>query len=592
MKRHTQRSAPPRSARLALATALVLGSLALTAHAQQADPLAGRQWHLLNTGQAALGDTLPVAGNDLNVDGLFRNGIRGQGVTIAIVDDGLQIAHPDLAANVAAIAGKNFANQSNNPSPSNPDRDNHGTMVGGIAGAVGANNLGVRGVASAATLKGFNFLASNAQGNSNSNIEYSWWDGAEVADVGVFNNSWGSSPGNPSLPLAYSQNDISAYERAMSGTRGGRGGIYVKAAGNNHDNGYWEDSLGNGYETCSNDTKNRNTGCVPAGRDPRNNLFNVITVGAVRADGVRSSYSSTGSALWVSGFGGENGWQRQVVPGQLAIRYDPAILTTDVTGCAQGSNKNASLRNTLDGDQSAIDRTCNYTGKMNGTSAATPMVSGVAALVLETNPNLSYRDVKYILATTATRNDPNRAAVTLADGRVLVPGWTVNAAGRAYSNWYGFGVVNAGRAVQVAENFQSLGALVDSGWRTTTRTVAIGNTSAAAARLTFQVANGARSIESVQLGFRVNHRNTRQLQFVLISPSGTRSVVQPAFTGIGSGTGGVQRNFTNWDLLSSNAFLDENATGTWTLEVTDVGQAANAASRGNLEFFKIRVLGH
>ncbi len=588
MKRHTQRSAPPRSARLALATALVLGILAVTAQAQQADPLAGRQWHLLNTGQAVLGDTLPVAGNDLNVDGLFRNGIRGQGVTIAIVDDGLQIAHPDLAANVAAVAGKNFANQSNNPSPSNPDRDNHGTMVGGIAGAVGANNLGVRGVASAATLKGFNFLASNAQGNSNSNIEYSWWDGAEVADVGVFNNSWGSSPGNPNLPLAYSQNDITAYEQAMSGTRGGRGGIYVKAAGNNHNNGARSD----GTDICSADTKNRNTGCIPAGRDPRNNLFNVITVAAVRADGVRSSYSSTGSALWVSGFGGENGWQRQVVPGQLAIRYDPAILTTDVTGCAQGSNKNTSLRNTLDGDQSAIDSTCNYTGKMNGTSAATPMVSGVAALLLETNPNLSYRDVKYILATTATRNDPNRAAVTHSDGRVLVPGWTVNAAGRAYSNWYGFGVVNAARAVEVAENFQSLGALVDSGWRNTTRTVAIGNTSAAAARLTFQLANGARNIESVQLGFRVNHSNTRQLQFVLVSPSGTRSVVQPAFTAIGSGLNGVQRNFTNWDLLSSNAFLDENATGTWTLEVTDLGQAANAASRGNLEFFKIRVLGH
>jgi len=79
---------------------------------------------------------------------------------------------------------------------------------------------------------------------------------------------------------------------------------------------------------------------------------------------------------------------------------------------------------------------------------------------------------------------------------------------------------------------------------------------------------------------------------VLVSPSGTRSVVQPAFTAIGSGTGGAQSNFTSWDLLSSNAFLDENASGTWTLEVTDMGQAATAASRGNLEFFKIRVLGH
>lgn len=588
MKRHMQRSAPPRSARLALATALVLGSLAVTAQAQQADPLAGIQWHLLNTGQTVPADTLPVASNDLNVDGLFRNGIRGQGVVIGIVDDGLQIAHPDLAANVAAVAGKNFANGSNNPTPSNPDADNHGTMVGGIAGAVGANNLGVRGVAPAATLKGFNVLASNAQGNQQSNIEYAWWDGAESADVQVFNNSWGAGPGNPNLPVAYSQNTVSSYEQALSGTRGGRGGIYVKSAGNNFNNA----SISQTQDVCTTDTKNRNTGCVPAGRDSRNNLFNVITVGAVRADGVRSSYSSTGSALWVSAFGGEYGLQAQYAPNLVARAYDPAIVTTDVTGCTQGSNKNTNRQNTLDSNLSAIDSTCNYTAKMNGTSASAPMVSGVAALVLEANPNLSYRDVKYILATTATRNHPNQPAVTLADGRTLVPGWTVNAANRAYSNWYGFGVVNAARAVQVAETFQSLGPLLDTGWRTTTRTVAIGNTSAAAARLTFQLANGARNIESVQLGFRVNHGNTRQLQFVLVSPSGTRSVVQPAFTAIGSGTNGVQRNFTNWDLLSSNAFLDESATGTWTLEVTDMGQAANAASRGNLEFFKIRVLGH
>lgn len=591
MKRHTHHSVPPRSARLALATALVLGSLAVTAQAQQADPLAGIQWHLLNTGQAVQGDTRPVAGNDLNVDGLFRNGIRGEGVIIGIVDDGLQIAHPDLAANVAAVAGKNFANNSNNPSPSAPDVDNHGTMVGGIAGAVGANGVGVRGVAPAATLKGFNVLASDASGSQTANIEYSWWDGAEAADVQVFNNSWGAGPGNPNLPFAFSENDIRAYEQALSGTRGGSGGIYVKSAGNNFNNA----SISQTQDVCTTDTKNRGTGCVPAGRDPRNNLFNVITVGAVRADGVRSSYSSTGAALWVSAFGGEYGWQRQVVPGQPAVRYDPAIVTTDVTGCAQGSNKNTSLRNTLDGNQSAVDSTCNYTAKMNGTSASAPMVSGVAALVLETNPNLTYRDVKYILATTATRNHPNQPAVTLADGRTLVPGWTVNAANRAYSNWYGFGVVNAARAVQVAENFQSLGPLVDSGWRNTTRRVAIGNTSAAAARLTVQLANVARNVESVQLGFRVNHSNTRQLQFVLVSPSGTRSVVQPAFTSIGSGLSGsvaIQRNFTNWDLLSSNAFLDETGNGTWTLEVTDMGQSANAASRGSLEFFKIRVLGH
>ena len=225
----------------------------------------------------------------------------------------------------------------------------------------------------------------------------------------VFNNSWGAGPGNPNLPFAFSENDIRAYEQALSGTRGGSGGIYVKSAGNNFNNA----SISQTQDVCTTDTKNRGTGCVPAGRDPRNNLFNVITVGAVRADGVRSSYSSTGAALWVSAFGGEYGWQRQVVPGQPAVRYDPAIVTTDVTGCAQGSNKNASLRNTLDGNQSAVDSTCNYTAKMNGTSASAPMVSGVAALVLETNPNLTYRDVKYILATTATRNPVSYTHLTL-----------------------------------------------------------------------------------------------------------------------------------------------------------------------------------
>lgn len=97
---------------------------------------------------------------------------------------------------MAAVAGKNFTNGSNNPTPTNPDVDNHGTMVGGIAGAVGANNLGVRGVAPAATLKGFNPISRSALGNQQSNIEYAWWDGAESVDVQVFNNSWGAGPGN------------------------------------------------------------------------------------------------------------------------------------------------------------------------------------------------------------------------------------------------------------------------------------------------------------------------------------------------------------------------------------------------------------
>src|SRR5690606_5095089 len=122
--------------------------------------------------------------------------------------------------------------------------------------------------------------------------------------------------------------------------------------------------------------------------------------------------------------------------------------------------------------------TCNYTAKMNGTSASAPMASGVAALVLEANPRLTYRDVRYIFATTARRNHPDLPAGRHTDGRVLMPGWTVNAAGHAYSNWYGYGLVDAAAAVIKAADFKSLPALVDTGWRETTAEapIAIGGT--------------------------------------------------------------------------------------------------------------------
>ncbi|WP_226470708.1 S8 family serine peptidase, partial [Luteimonas panaciterrae] len=175
----------------------------------------------------------------------------------------------------------------------------------------------------------------------------------------------------------------------MTSTRGGLGGIYVKAAGNDF--------------TDLNDSTCDNVGCFPANNDPQNHLFNMITVAAVSADGKRSIYSSTGSALWVSAFGGGAGrMERFLKDGKTKDDFahevfDPAILTTDAMGCDVGSNKNdADDRNLLDTDQSDIDSTCNYTAHMTGTSAATPMVSGVAALMLEANPRLTYRDVKYI----------------------------------------------------------------------------------------------------------------------------------------------------------------------------------------------------
>ncbi len=576
----------------ALSLAIAALAWAGAAQAQQGDPLYRYQWHLMNYGQSVLGDTKPAFGIDVGIDDLHDYNIRGRDVVVGVVDEGLQIAHPDLAANVVPDGSRNFntGGPIHDPSPTQAG-EGHGTAVGGIIAAVGWNGIGVRGVAPAARLKGFNFLSPRAGGNQNDNIVYSWWDGAESKDVAVSNNSWGAAP---LLPPAFSENEVGAFERPMAATRNGLGAIYVKAAGNHYNQHPVFFGL---FNACTAETRAANVGCTQAGFDPRNNLFSVMTIAAVNAAGVRSNYSSPGSALWVSGLGGEYGHQKPYSTQTNPLNFDPAIVTTDVSGCVNGYNSDAAgaRLNALDSSQSAIDSTCNYTGRMNGTSAATPTVAGVSALVLQANPKLGYRDVRYILAATARQIDPNQPTVKHANGTVIAPGWSANAAGHRFSNWYGYGLVDATAAVQRAMAFKPLPALIDSGWSRAevAAPVAIGGASAPA-RLQVRIDRGIGKVEGVQLGLETTYPITAgflstapsPLLVTLTSPSGTKSYVVPAMTGVGATTA-----FTI-PFIASNAFLDETGDGLWTLEVADVPLAAGAASKGNLTGFKIRVLGH
>ena len=82
---------------------------------------------------------------------------RGEGVTVAVVDDGLDIRHEDLAANI--VSGSfNYLADDGDPSPT-VTRDRHGTAVGGVIGGVGLNDIGVAGVAPRTGLVGYNLLA-------------------------------------------------------------------------------------------------------------------------------------------------------------------------------------------------------------------------------------------------------------------------------------------------------------------------------------------------------------------------------------------------------------------------------------------------
>ena len=163
-------------------------------------------------------------------------------------------------------------------------------------------------------------------------------------------------------------------------------------------------------------------------------------------------------------------------------------------------------------------------------------MSGAVALMLSVNPNLTWRDVKYILAKTATQVDfvttgaighPHAAAgVTLPTGYAWEQVWVRNAAGFYFQNWYGFGRVNVDAAVAMARNFVSpLKAAFESSWaNSTTLSSAIPDNTAAGVTSTMAVADNIQ-IEGVQIRVWATHADISELALELTSPSGTKSII-------------------------------------------------------------------
>lgn len=554
------------------------------------DPLLRYQWYISNQGQAVIGDSRPVAGVDMDVEILHSLGIRGRGVRVGIVDDGLELRHEDLADNILPNGSHNFADGSHDTTPTDPE-NSHGTSVAGIIGAVGWNGLGGRGVAPEVLMAGFDFLA-RASSNNYASIRYAWGDGPEARNIDIFSNSWSSTAHfYQDFPLE----DQQSWEALMRSSRGGLGGIYVKSAGNKFVRVSGQDAKGNLINLCSEKSRVLNVGCSLANMDPLANLPAAIVVASLNAKGTHASYSSSGSALWVSGLGGEFGWQRKFFPDAESVlppdaapyAYDPAIVTTDLSGCTAGFNTDSddAVFNALDGSKSKIDPSCNYNAVMNGTSAAAPTVSGVAALILGTNATLSARDVKYILATTARQIDPWQPSVEY-QGSVIDPGWITNAAGHHFSNWYGFGLADAAAAVEKARYFTPLPPLRDTKWVKSTNAASQIGGPAHPGTLRIRV-DQSMKVEAVQLSLASAHKTPANLRVVLISPSGTRSVVATPFSLLDASAYAETGFYI--DLTSSNAFLDEPSHGIWTLEVTDMSEPKTTAA---LTAFKLRILGH
>lgn len=305
----------------------------------------GYQWHLKNTGQ--FGGTTGV---DLNVSTAW-DVAKGAGVTIGIVDDGVQINHPDLAANYLASASWDFRDGDADPSPVDLD-DNHGTSVAGLAVAAGNNASGVSGVAPAAKLAALR-IDLNAVPDDQTAAALAYKNDV----VQIKSNSYGPEDTGYTLDANGPLTEAALLSGVTTG-RGGRGTIYTVAAGNGAAQG--DNANNDGFA----------------------NSIYTIAVAGVSDDGKPTYFSEPGAPIVVSALGDSED--------------DQGITTTDRTG-ADGYNDGTGLFNYVDQG---------YTNDFGGTSACAPQAAGVVALMLQVNSTLGWRDVQEILLASATKNDP------------------------------------------------------------------------------------------------------------------------------------------------------------------------------------------
>ncbi len=487
-----------------------------------ADPLLAEQWHLRNFGQ-----TGGVAGEDIRVTEAWSI-TRGSGVRVAVIDDSVEIVHPDLKPNVIENGNRSYRVGNRNkawPLPCKEAEDDHGTSVAGLIAARDNNGIGVAGVASRASLVAFDALSTST------NLDIADALNRDYSLNAIYNNSWGSpDTGGPHKPDSYFSNAI---ENGLSNGRGGLGSIFVFPGGNGAC--FREDQNG----ACVDDNSNL---------DGYVNQRGTIAVCAVDDGGKSPWYAEAGANLLVC------------APTSTSDSSRPVDITT--TAIKSG-----------------------YRSDFSGTSASAPQVSGLAALMLSVNPNLSWRDVRLILAQTARKNDPTH------------PDWLPASTGNGFHHRYGYGVIDAGAAVRAAQSWRSVGGsgslkTCESGLRSPNRPIPDASQSGAGIEISDSIQVSAAScdiasVEFVEVTVTTVHGYTGDLQIKLTSPQGRVSeLVNSRSCMPVQGRSDACGAYTGWTFGSAR-HMGESGSGNWTLSVADRAPV----DTGRLVSWSIRIHG-
>jgi subtilisin family serine protease len=459
------------------------------ARARGAAPL---QWHLQ---RCTIGGR--VIDQHVDAPGAWKH-TDGRGTTIAILDDGVDIDHPEFSMSGKVVAPRDFAFGTANPRPGNGD--NHGTACAGVACASG--RFGASGVAPGARLMPIR-MPQGTLGTQQEADAFAW-----AADNGadVISCSWGPADGpwwNPNAPrdeVPLPDSTRVAIEYAVRNGRGGRGCVVLFAAGNGNESvdldGYARDG-------------------------------NVIAVAACNDRGTRSVYSDFGRAVWCA-FPSDDGH------GDLTT----GIWTTDRSGPV-GYNPG--------GSTDLGDAAGDYTNDFGGTSSACPGAAGVAALVIARNPELRVEQVRAILRQACDRIDA-------AGGRYGPDG---------HSPLYGYGRLNARRAVELAVSPQGKGMVAVRGAR---KRVAIRDLKIA--RLRLPIADTSR-LRGLRVGVDVEHSYIGDLVVTLRPPSGSGLSPIVLHDRQGGSSSNLRRTYDADSTPALAAAAGKVPAGTWVLEVAD-----------------------
>jgi proprotein convertase subtilisin/kexin type 2 len=432
---------------------------------------------------------------------------KGDGTRVAVVDDAIETIHPDLQENVVAGASYNYFSGSTLPLPCG-SKDNHGTEVAGIIAARDSNGIGLAGVAPRAKLVGFNPLE---EGTDASVIDALQRDNQLNQ---IYHNSWGSSDDGFLHPAPASW--TGAIDKGLRNGRGGKGSIFVFSSGNG------------GSTELPNQQPSRAALIVDNSNfDGYTNRIGVIAACASDETGARPFFGEFGANQLVC------------APGYGSGRR--GISTTGIQGT--------------------------YVNDFIGTSASAPIVSGVVALMLSVNPNLTWRDVPIILAQTARKTNQSDA------------NWNGTGVGR-YSPFQGFGVVDAEKAVARASSWVSIGnsnnlLACDNYTRNPNLVIPDPPPNSTAAAAVDAISVGAecpiRSIEYIDLTVTSDHSYSGELEIKLISPTGTVSQItypQSCGEGLADTQNPCKVRLDAWR-FGVVRHLDETTQGTWRLQITD-----------------------